>query len=134
MQPWKVQVYSYLTGAWHYRWIGMLVAWLVCVAGWAGLVLMPNQFQANAKIYVDTDTMMGPLLKGLAVNSNPEQQVAVMLSTLLTRPNLEQVVHLTNPPSKSFSSAELARQVASIQSEVSLKHLTLEREISSRWR
>ena len=123
MQPWKVLLYSHLTGAWHYRWVGMCVAWAVCMIGWAGLVLVPNQFQADAKIYVDTDTMMGPLLKGLAINSNPEQQVAVMLNTLLTRPNLEQVVHLTNPPGTYFSSADMARRVASIQGNVSLKSL-----------
>lgn len=123
MQPWKVQAYSYLTGAWHYRWVGMAVAWLICLVGWAGLVLVPNQFQAEAKIYVDTDTMMGPLLKGLAVNSDPQQQVAVMINTLLTRPNLEQVVRLTNPPGTYISSADLARQVQSIQSRVSIKPL-----------
>ncbi len=124
MQPWRVQAYSHVTGAWHYRWAGVAVAWIVCLVGWGGLLVVPNQFQADAKIYVDTDTMMGPLLKGLAVNSNPEQQVAVMLNTLLTRPNLEQVVRLTNPPGTYFSSANLARQVQSIQSHVSLKALT----------
>jgi polysaccharide chain length determinant protein (PEP-CTERM system associated) len=123
MQPWKVQLHSYLSGAWHYRWTGMVVAWIVCLIGWGAMVLVPNQFQAVAKIYVDTDTMMAPLLKGLAVNTDPEQQVSVMLSTLLTRPNLEQVVHLTARPGATFSSAEMARQVQDIQSNISLKSL-----------
>jgi polysaccharide chain length determinant protein (PEP-CTERM system associated) len=123
MQPWKVQLHSYLSGAWHYRWTGMVVAWMVCLVGWGALVVVPNQFEAVAKIYVDTDTMMAPLLKGLAVNTDPEQQVSVMLNTLLTRPNLEQVVRLTDRPGTDFSSAELARQVEDIQSHVSLKAL-----------
>lgn len=123
MQPWKVQLHSYLSGAWHYRWIGMLVAWGVCLAGWGGLVLVPNQFQAVAKIYVDTDTLLAPLMRGLAVNTDPEQQVSVMLNTLLTRPNAEQVVHLTAPPGTTFSSAELARRVQEVQTHVSLRPL-----------
>src|ERR1700761_6756017 len=115
MQPWRVQLYSYLTGAWHYRWIGMAVAWGVCLIGWAALVVVPNQFKAVAKIYVDTDTMMAPLMRGITVTTDPDQQVAVMLSTLLTRPNLEEVVHQTAPPGTVFSSAELARRVQDIQ-------------------
>jgi polysaccharide chain length determinant protein (PEP-CTERM system associated) len=123
MQPWKVQLYSYLTGAWHYRWTGMVVAWMVCLIGWGTLVLIPNQFEAVAKIYVDTDTAMAPLLKGLTVMTDPDQQVSVMLNTLLTRPNLEQVVHLTASQGTTFSSAEMARRVADIQSNVTLTPL-----------
>ena len=42
----------------------MGVTWAVCLIGWLGIALVPNQFQAVAMIYVDTDTMMAPLLKG----------------------------------------------------------------------
>lgn len=123
MQPWKVQLHSYLSGAWHYRWTFMLVTWVVCLIGWGALLIVPNQFQAVAKIYIDTDTMMAPLLKGITVSTDPDQQVSVMLNTLLTRPNLEQVVHLTAAPGTAFSSAEMARQVAAVQSRISLKPL-----------
>jgi len=124
MQPWKIRLRTYLTGTWHYRWIGMGIAWAICILGWLGIALVPNQFQAVAMIYVDTDTMMAPLLKGLTVSTDPEQQVSVMLNTLLARPNLEQVVHLTNPRAASLSSAELARQVQSLQENISIKPLS----------
>ena len=114
MQPWKIRVRTYLTGTWHYRWIGMGVAWAVCILGWLGVALVPNQFQAVSMIYVDTDTMMAPLLKDLTVSTDPQQQVSVMLNTLLARPNLEQVVHLTNPKANSLSSAEMAKQVEAL--------------------
>ena len=101
----------------------MGVTWAVCLIGWLGIALVPNQFQAVAMIYVDTDTMMAPLLKGLTVSTDPEQQVSVMLNTLLTRPNLEQVVHLTTPNAANLSSAEMARQVEGLQSHISIKQL-----------
>jgi len=123
MQPWKVQLHCYLSGAWHYRWTGVVVTWIVCLVGWGTMVFVPNQFEAVAKIYIDTDTMMGPLLRGLTVNTDPDQQVSVMLNTLLTRPNMEQVVHLTAPPGTNFSSADMAHQVKDIQSNISLKPL-----------
>jgi len=123
MQPWKILLRSYASGAWHYRWAGVALAWGVCVVGWAALLFVPNQFQAVAKIYVDADTMMAPLLKGIAVNTDPQQQVSVMLNTLLTRPNLEQVVHLTVPSGRTLSSAEMANEVQKLQSHISLKAL-----------
>jgi len=124
MQPWKIRLRTYLTGTWHYRWIGMGVAWAVCIIGWLGVALVPNQFQAVSMIYVDTDTMMAPLLKDLTVTTDPQQQVSVMLNTLLARPNLEQVVHLTNPKASSLSSAEMAKQVEALQDNISIKPLS----------
>lgn len=123
MQPWKILARSHLSGAWHYRWPGIAVAWVVCVIGWGIFALVPNEFQAIAKIYLDTDTMMEPLLRGLTVNTDPEQQVSIMLNTLLTRPNLEQVVRLTSPPRTSLSSGDMARAVESLQSHTSLQPL-----------
>ena len=102
----------------------MGVAWAVCVVGWLGVMLVPNQFQAVSMIYVDTDTMMAPLLKDLTVTTDPQQQVSVMLNTLLARPNLEQVVHLTNPKANSLSSAEMAKQVQNLQDNISIKPLS----------
>ena len=101
----------------------MAVAWAVCIIGWLGVALIPNQFQAVSMIYVDTDTMMAPLLNGLTVSTDPQQQVSVMLNTLLARPNLEQVVHLTNPKANSFSNAEMAKQVEALQEKVSIRAL-----------
>ena len=124
MQPWKIRLRTYLTGTWHYRWIGMGVAWAVCLIGWLAVAMVPNQFQAVSMIYVDTDTMMAPLLRDLTVSTDPQQQVSVMLNTLLARPNLEQVVHLTNPKANSLSSAELAKQVENLQDNISIKPLS----------
>src|ERR1700744_2274379 len=121
MQPWRAKLHGYLSGAWHYRWTGIAVAWIVCLIGWGAMVFVPNQFEAVAKIYVDTDTMMAPLLKGLTVSTDPDQQVSGILNTLLTRPNREEVVHLIAPAGTNLSASDLARQVKDIQSNISLK-------------
>src|SRR5579862_463501 len=115
MQPWIIQARTYLSGAWHYRWAAMGVTWAVSLVGWLVLAFIPNQFNAVAKIYVDTDSMMAPLLKGLAVTVDPQQQVSVMLNTLLTRPNLEQVVHLSNSNANSFSPTRMADEVQGLR-------------------
>jgi len=123
MQPWLIEIRAYLSGSWHYRWVAIGLAWLVCVVGWLAIAFIPNQFQAVAKIYVDTDTMMAPLLRGLTVSIDPDQEVSVMLNTLLTRPNLEQVVHLTNPDADKLSSAQMANEVQRLMDTISIRPL-----------
>lgn len=123
MEPLLNQIRAYLFGAWHYRWVAVGIAWTICVIGWVSIAFVPNRFQAVAKIYVDTDTMMTPLLRGLTVSVDPEQQVSVMLNTLLTRPNLEQVVHLTSPEGQTLSGASLAREVENLQDDISITPL-----------
>jgi len=44
-----------LVAAWRYRWSAVAVSWLVCGAGWAGVYLIPNQYEASARLYVDAD-------------------------------------------------------------------------------
>ena len=61
---------GHLDALWHRRWAGVAIAWAVCACGWAVASMMPNRFQAEARIYVDTDTLLAPLLQGLAVRPN----------------------------------------------------------------
>jgi polysaccharide chain length determinant protein (PEP-CTERM system associated) len=123
MQSWKVQLLSHLSSAWQYRWYGIATAWLICLAGWIGVGAMPDVYQSEAKVYIDTDTLMRPLLKGLAVSTDPDQQVSVMLRTLVTRPNIEQVVRLTDPNAASMSAAAMQDKITRIQQNVSLRSL-----------
>jgi uncharacterized protein involved in exopolysaccharide biosynthesis len=61
------------------------------------VVLLPDQYEASSRVYVDTDSLMGPLLKGIAVEDDPSQQLAIMQSTLLSRPNLTDVARAVFP-------------------------------------
>ena len=85
MQSWRLQLLAYLGGTWQFRWHGLAAAWVVCVTGWLGVASIPNTFQSVAKVYIDTHTLLGPLLKGLAVTTDPEQEIQVMLQTLAHR-------------------------------------------------
>jgi uncharacterized protein involved in exopolysaccharide biosynthesis len=59
-----------LRGVWRRRWIGVGVAWLVCLAGWGGLHLVKDQYRVRARLYVDADAVLTPLLRGVAVDTN----------------------------------------------------------------
>src|SRR5215468_9370618 len=96
MRDVRHQVLSYLLMLWRRRWLALAITWLVCLAGWTGIYLIPSKFLATARIYVDTETLLAPLLKGMAVDVDMNRQIDVMQRTLLSRPNLEKVLRMTD--------------------------------------
>lgn len=62
-------------------------AWLVCTAGWIGAASTPTKFESSARVYLNTDPRMTPLLHGLAADTNPSGHLDFMLRKLLSRPN-----------------------------------------------
>jgi polysaccharide chain length determinant protein (PEP-CTERM system associated) len=85
-----------LTSAWHYRWQAILFTWLVCAIGWAGVFAIPNQYESSARMYVDADAVLTPLLRGLAVDTTNAGQVDMLQRTLLSRPNLDKLISKTD--------------------------------------
>ena len=96
MESIRLLVETYLRAAWRRRWIGVIIAWLICGLGWVGVYLVPNQFESSARLYVDADAILTPLLKGLAADSAPNSQLEVLQRTLLSRPNLEKLISKTD--------------------------------------
>ena len=86
------QLLSYLKAAWRYRWFGILVAWLIASAGWIVVNVLPDRYAAWTRVYVDTQTVLKPLLSGLAVQPNSDQITVMLSRTLMSRPNLEKVI------------------------------------------
>ena len=85
-------VRNYLRMAWLYRWWGVALAILGCLGGWIYVYSLPDQYEVETKIYLDSSSMLRPLLQGLAFNSATLRNSSLMLRrTLLTRPNLEDV-------------------------------------------
>ena len=92
----RIVIEQYLRAAWRRRWLGVIVAWLACGLGWVGVYMIPNQFESSARLYVDADAILTPLLKGIAAESSPTTQLEVLQRTLLSRPNLEKLISKTD--------------------------------------
>ena len=75
---------SYLISIWRRRWYVIAISWFLCGAGWTFVASMPDKYESRARIYVDTDTMLNPLMRGLAVQTDLFQQISVMHRTLVT--------------------------------------------------
>lgn len=85
-----------LRDIWLHRWIGLIAAWLIVIVGAVAVYLMPDQYEASARVYVDTQSVLKPLMSGLTVEPNLDQQIAMMSRTLISRPNLEKVVGMSD--------------------------------------
>lgn len=77
---------------WERRWKALLVAWLICLGGWAGIYAIPDRYEVSARVFADADAVLGTLLRGIALDSSPAGQVELLQRTLLSRPNLESVL------------------------------------------
>lgn len=100
------QLRSAARGMWKYRWVGLLVAWLVAIAGIAFVSQIRNKYEASARIFVDTQSILKPLLSGLTVQPDVDQQVAMLSRTLISRPNVEKLVRMADLDLQNKSKAE----------------------------
>ena len=96
MQELYQQVIGFLRGMWHRRWIGLGVAWVVAIIAVAVVSRIPEKYEASARVYVDTESLLRPLLAGLAIQPNLDQQVALMSRTLISRPNVEKLIRMAD--------------------------------------
>jgi polysaccharide chain length determinant protein (PEP-CTERM system associated) len=90
------QALAHMRGMWHRRWIGLATAWLVAIVGVAIVYRIPEKYEASARVYVDTESLLRPLLQGLAIQPNVDQQVSLISRTLISRPNVDKLVRLAD--------------------------------------
>ena len=81
-----------LRGMWHYRWLGLATAWAVAAVGIVAISFVPDRFEASARIYVNTASILKPLMSGLTVLPNDTQQIAMLSRSIISRPNVEKLV------------------------------------------
>ncbi len=82
--------------AWRQRWLLVATSWGFCVIGWAGVYMIPDSYESGARLYVDTDAVLTPLLRGIAVDTGTTSQIDLLQRTLLSRPNLDKLISITD--------------------------------------
>ncbi len=115
------QVLSHLKAAWQYRWYAAVVAWIVAVGGWIAVAQMPNRYEASARVYVDTQSALRPLLAGVTMQPDVNQLVAMMSRTLITRPNVEKVIRMADMDIKIKTPEEREQMITRLTKELTIK-------------
>ncbi|MHB8814890.1 MAG: XrtA system polysaccharide chain length determinant [Steroidobacteraceae bacterium] len=83
--------FDQLRGAWRFRWMALLAALAVAIVGWLIVFGLPDRYEAQAEVMVDTRTVLKPVLQGLATNQDVNVQLNYVRQALLAGPQLTQL-------------------------------------------
>ena len=115
------QITSIFRGMWKFRWTGLIVAWVAGAIGAAVALKLPDRYEAMARIFVDTQSILKPLMSGLAVQPNVDQQVTMLSRTLISRPNIEKLVRMADLDLKSESKTQQETLIESLMKNIEIK-------------
>jgi polysaccharide chain length determinant protein (PEP-CTERM system associated) len=113
-----------IRGIWKNRWIAIGVAWPLLIAGVLFVDSLNNKYTAQTKVHVDTTSVLKPLLKGLAIQTDFESNVRLMIRQLLSRPNLERAARLMDMDINVQTEAEMERLIQNIRKRVDVEAIT----------
>jgi polysaccharide chain length determinant protein (PEP-CTERM system associated) len=118
MEQLRVLVRRQASAAWRFRWAMVACTWIVCAIGWVAVTMIPNRYEASARLYVDADAVLTPLLRGLAVENQVSGQVDMLQRTLLSRPNLERLISNTDLDLQIAGSSDLESLVQGLANQI----------------
>jgi polysaccharide chain length determinant protein (PEP-CTERM system associated) len=125
MQSIQLQAMPIVQALWRHRWLAVGTAWLVCTAGWIGAAFVPTKYESSARVYLNADPLLTPLLKGLAADTDPSRHLDFMQRTLLSRPNLEQLIRLTDLDTAIRTPGEKEALFKRLATDIEVKPVTL---------
>jgi polysaccharide chain length determinant protein (PEP-CTERM system associated) len=99
------KILTVVHSAWRFRWAALLAAWVVAMLGWAAVLAIPGRYDTSAQVYVDTSTLLRPLLQDMTVSPSTNNQVDLVRQALIARPQLEKVIDSTDLKARATSAA-----------------------------
>ncbi len=116
----KELVLHYIRGIWKNRWIAIIVAWPILVTGVIAVDQIKDRYRAETKVYIDSSSVLKPLLRGLAIQSDFKAIVRLMIGKLLSRPNLERAARLMDMDINVQTPGEMEELIQKIHNRVNI--------------
>jgi polysaccharide chain length determinant protein (PEP-CTERM system associated) len=116
------QAQSILRGMWKYRWPAVITAWVAAIVGVVMVFKIPDQYQASARIYVDTQSILKPLMAGLTVQPDVAQQISMLSRTLLSRPNIEKLIRMADLDLKATSKTDQEELISRLTRSIGISN------------
>jgi polysaccharide chain length determinant protein (PEP-CTERM system associated) len=89
------RVLDEVLSAWRFRWIALSAAFAAAVIGWSVVFTLPDRYEADARVFVDTRTALKPALQGLTTDQNVDAQINYVRQSLLEGPQLARIARDT---------------------------------------
>ena len=116
------QVIGEMKGSWRYRWTAVAVAWAFCVIGWLVVYALPDTYESEAKVYVDTSSTLQPLLDKMTIGNDVLSRVELVTKAMLGRPLLERVARETDLHLRADSSAQMESLITGMRKRIDIQH------------
>ncbi|MCG8324207.1 MAG: hypothetical protein MI673_01735, partial [Thiotrichales bacterium] len=126
------QVNSHAWVILHHRWIALVSGFIICIAGWFVADKLPDKYEVEAKFFFDTKTVLKPLLKGLAVDSDVKQEsISLIKRTLTSRPNLIKVSQETEMDLGATDPIETEYMLEKLRDDIVISAVSISRQRTS---
>jgi polysaccharide chain length determinant protein (PEP-CTERM system associated) len=110
-----------LRGMWAHRWLGLATASAVGATALIVLMAVPEKYEASARIFVNTDSILKPLMTGLTVQPNEDMRIVMLSRLLISRPNVEKLVQTVGLDAQAKSAEDRERIVDRVMKTLEIK-------------
>jgi len=114
------KVLTYLRSMWRYRWYAMALIWIIVSIGWYMIYKLPDVYQVNASVHVNTESVLRPLLRGLAIEPDVVQRLRLLSRTLKARPNMEKLAQMSELEINKDSSSNITISIDDLIKNIEL--------------
>lgn len=120
LQQTLVQLLDYVKGVWIKKRYIIISSWLICPIGFIYVADMPDTYSSSAKVFVDTRSVLKPLLRGLTIQTSPSQEVSMMAKTLLSRSNVEKIARASDLDIATTTDEQFSALVTRLSKQIKL--------------
>lgn len=111
-------------GIWRKRWYMLITAWIIALVGWGAIHTMPYRYEANARIFVNAESLLPQIAQNLNINIDTAKKIEAIRKTLVSRPNLEKIVRRSEYLERlAQNSGELDNLISNMQRDVRIVSL-----------
>lgn len=122
-----LELLLHLRAMWKYRWRGLYAAFGVAVVSALVVFMIPKKYEASARIFANTDSILKPLMQGMTVQPDINQRVVMLSRVVVSRPNVEHIIRATGLDEKVKTSDDREKLVDEV-----IKALELQRAVGDR--
>jgi polysaccharide chain length determinant protein (PEP-CTERM system associated) len=124
MKELRAVVLKYAHVAWRRRWHLIGCVWAICALGWAIIWQIPDYYESSARVYVNSDESLTPLLNGIALGSDETARQDRLQRTILSATNINKVIEMTDLDLRIQDPADRQQMVAHLQKAIVVKPQT----------
>lgn len=110
-----------LRGVWRHRRVGMASAWAAGLLALLAIAAIPDKYEASARMFVNTESILKPLMAGMTVAPDIQRQIDILTRVLISRPNVEKLISMAGADGTVRSKEDLEKQADELLRNLQIK-------------